>query len=181
MAELNGIPLITRTQWGARSPRDVVALPVEDASGVAVHYSASGADMGIDHSKCASRVLGIQRFHMSPSSSDPTKPWADIAYSHLFCQHGYLFRGRGIGVRTAANGTNDANDRFYAICFLGADRAGRRDITPAARIALLHYLVWMNVQIPGPMQVCPHSRFRSTSCPGDELRALLAATGWVCK
>lgn len=120
-------------------------------------------------------MRGIQRYHMDSNG------WLDIAYSWLGCPHGYLFRGRGLGVRTAANGTNKANDRFFAYCFIGRDSVGRRDVTPEARTALLHLLVWLNRQIPGAMQVCPHSKFVSTRCPGNELRALLAATGWVCR
>jgi hypothetical protein len=172
MADLNGIPLVTRKDWGARPTRGTTPLPVEDADGCAVHYSAGGSPS--DHRNCAATVRGIQNYHMD------VQGWQDIAYSWLGCPHGYLFRGRGLGVRTAANGTNAANSRYYAYCFLGSDTA-RRDVTPEARKALLHLLVWLNRQIPGPMYVCPHSKFTSTGCPGDELRALLAATGWKCK
>lgn len=172
VATIDGIPLVTRAECGLRPPNGVTLLPVEDAWGCAVHYSAGGSPS--DHRNCAATVRGIQRFHMD------VKGWNDIAYSWLGCPHGYLFRGRGLWVRTAANGTNRANDHYHAYCFLGSDTA-RQDVTPAAKNALLHLLVWLNRQIPGPMYVCPHSAFTSTSCPGDELRALIAATGWECR
>jgi hypothetical protein len=170
---MEGVQLITRKKWGARRPKETTPLPVSQARGCAIHYSASGSPL--EHRDCAPAVRAIQRFHMD------TQGWNDIAYSWIGCRHGYIFRGRGLGVRTAANGTNHANSRFYAYCFLGRDNVNRRDVTPEAKNTLLHLLVWLNRQIPGPMQVCPHSAFTGTSCPGDELRALLAATGWQCK
>ena len=173
MATIDGIPLVTRAEWGARPPRATTPLPVTDVKGCAVHYSAGGSSA--DHRNCAASVRAIQNYHMD------VQGWNDIAYSWLGCPHGYLFRGRGLWVRTAANGTNKANDHYHAYCYLGLDREGRTDVTPAARNALLHLLVWVNRQIPGPMYVCPHSKFTSTECPGDELRDLLETTGWKCR
>lgn len=56
--------------------------------------------------------------------------------SWLVCHHGYRFTGRGLGVRSAAQGTNAGNDSFHAVCFLGADREGRADVTPEAKAAI---------------------------------------------
>lgn len=176
MTELNGIPLVTRAEWGARPARSVTPLDVEDAHGVAIHYSASGSP--VTHADCDNSWRAIQNYHMDVA--EPPDHYVDIAYNWGFCRHGFLYRLRGLGVRSGANGTTWANSRFYSICFLGRDNVGRADITPEARTALLHFLVWLNIQIPGPMQVCPHSAFRETSCPGNELRALIAATGWKC-
>ncbi len=173
MADIDGIPLVTRKEWGARSPRGTTALPVSRVAGCAVHYSASGAPLS--HADCDNSVRAIQNYHMD------TQGWQDIAYNWLFCRHGYLYRGRGLGIRSAANGTNHANSHFYAICFLGTDNVGRADITPQAKNALTHFLVWLNRQIPGPLEVCPHSKFTSTACPGNELRAVIGAMGWRCK
>ena len=159
--------LVSRSAWGARSPRAVTALVPSEVLGVAVHYTAMDADRVYDHTDCAARVRGIQRYHMDSNG------WNDIAYTRLVCQHGFVFEGRGLGIRTAAQGTTAGNDGYHAICFLGGDVPGRDDVTPAGREAL----GWAIRQCPGD-DVQPHSYFHSTSCPGDELRAYVEAEAW---
>ena len=168
---MEGVRLITRSDWGARRPKEVTPLPKSDAKGCAVHYSASSG-IPRTHAECYASVRSIQTFHMN------TRGWNDIAYNWLFCNHGYVFRGRGLWVRTAAQGTNACNNKYFAACYLGND-TNRVDVTPAGRKALLALLLWLDRQIPGgKMRVRPHSDFTSTSCPGDELRALIKASGW---
>jgi hypothetical protein len=120
------------------------------------------------HRNCAARVRGMQRFHME------TRGWLDIAYNHVFCRHGYVFIGRGFGVRSAANGTNESNDHYFAICFLGDDSKGRADVTPEARRALEQLIHEYRRRYPRAREVRPHSDFVATACPGDELRALIS-------
>jgi N-acetylmuramoyl-L-alanine amidase len=137
--------------------------------GVAVHYSGMNADEQRLHANCAARVRGMQRYHME------TRDWLDIAYNHVFCRHGYVFVGRDFGVRSAANGTKDANDGFFAVCFLGDDSVGRADVTPEARRALEGLIAEYRRRYPEAREVRPHSDFFATACPGDELRALITA------
>jgi N-acetylmuramoyl-L-alanine amidase len=111
----------------------------------------------------------MQRFHME------ARGWLDIAYNHIFCRHGFVFVGRGFGARSAANGTNAANDRYFAICFLGDDSVGRADVTPEARLALRQLIAEYRRRYPRARQVRPHSDFVATVCPGNELRALISA------
>lgn len=157
--------LVSRGAWGARPPRAV--SPIGEVKGAAVHYTGMDADRVSDHEDCAARVRGVQRFHMD------TRGWNDIAYSWLVCQHGYVFEGRGWGVRSAGQGTNDGNNHWYAVCFLGGDQVGRDDVTAAGREALGELLR----RIPGEDHR-PHSAFTGTSCPGDELRGWLEVGGW---
>lgn len=167
---LNGVPLITRKAWGARRPTSTTPLPVKDAKGVALHYSASHAPAS--HSACAASVRAIQNMHMDDND------WNDVAYSHIFCIHGYAFQCRGIGKRTAANGSNKGNNEYYAICVLGTDNKDRADITPKLRWSLTRGFYWYDTHIPGGARFRPHSDFFATACPGDELRAFLRAGGW---
>lgn len=94
--------------------------------------------------------------------------------SHLFCRHGYVFVGRGFGARSAANGTADANDHYFAICFLGDDSVGRADVTREARRVLRQLIAEYRRRYPKAREVRPHSDFVATQCPGDELRTLIS-------
>jgi hypothetical protein len=121
------------------------------------------------HRDCAARVRGIQRYHIEE------KGWLDAAYNHVLCGHGFVFVVRGFGARSAANGTKEANDRYFAVCFLGDDSAGRADVTPDARRALRNLIAEYRRRFPNAREVRPHSDFFATACPGDELRALIRA------
>jgi hypothetical protein len=165
--------LVGRQAWGAAPPRGRDLLPAERALGVAVHYTGMDSDEQADHANCAGRVRGIQRYHME------TKGWLDIAYSHVFCRHGYVFVGRGYGIRTAANGTTAANDGYFAVCFLGNDSVGRADLTGAARRALGELIREYQQRYPRARRVRPHSAFVATECPGSELRAYIDRRGWI--
>lgn len=161
---MQGVRLITRKAWGARRPRRVDELPIDQAEGVAIHHSAGAAPAS--HRQCFAAARAIQNHHMD------VKGWNDGAYSHLVCPHGFTFRLRGIGVRTAANGTTKANDRYYAICLLGTDL-----LTPAAARELANLLRWYKRQL-GSMRVRPHSDFVATDCPGSKTRAWLKRRLW---
>lgn len=161
--------LVTRRGWGARPPRSTVRLGSEAVRFLVVHYSASDADEQADHANCAARVRGIQYYHTHPTPDDPTKPWSDIAYNWLVCKHGYIFRGRGWGVRSAATGR--ANDFTVAVCFLGDDTVNRDDVTDAGRAAIREVHRFVKVQAPHLEGVRGHRDFMRTGCPGDQLYA----------
>jgi len=160
--------LVSRAQWGARPAKQRQALARNEQRGTAVHYSAADADEQTDHANCARRVRAIQDFHMDG------RGWSDIAYSFLTCKHGYVYEGRGRGIRTAAQGTNSGNNAYHAVCFLGDDTAGRDDVTSIGRNAIAEAVAFCNAWA-GVRDVKPHSWFHSTGCPGDDLRGWIAA------
>jgi hypothetical protein len=157
----NGVKLVRRSEWGARAPRS--RTPFVPSFGVTSHWE--GPHMGsFPHESCASKVRGIQAFHMDE------RGWVDIAYTGLPCPHGYVFEGRWIGVRTAANGTNAGNSSAYALCYLGGEgdpftEAGRRAMRAAAE-----YLD--NHGGAGEGRNC-HGDWKPTECPGSTI------CGWV--
>lgn len=158
--------LVTRKEWGARSAkpgRPKLGTPL----GVAVHYSAANSDEQQGHEHCAARVRAIQAFHMD------TRGWLDIAYSFLFCKHGFVFEGRGWNLRPASQGTNAGNDHYHSICFLGDDSTKRDDLTPDGRRALATFLLAAGERYPKARAVKPHSTFTDTACPGNELRQFI--------
>jgi N-acetylmuramoyl-L-alanine amidase len=155
------VKLVKRGAWNARPPTAVT--PLKPSRGVAVHYSASDADEQSQHRNCASRVRGIQRYHMQ------TQGWNDIAYSYLFCKHGYVFEGRGAHARTAANGTNAGNSGYLAVCFLGDDSKNRDDVTDSGREALVDIRRHLLMVHPQAKETVGHRDITSTTCPGDQL------------
>lgn len=153
---------ITRAAWGARAPRPRSSMG--RAAGVALHWE--GPRMGdFGHDQCAGKVRGIQNFHMN------SRDWADIAYNFVVCPHGAVLEGRGLSVRSAANGTNDGNARYLAICYLGGDGD---PFTDAARQGFLDAIEHCRVAGNGN-EVRPHSSFKATACPGNEIRAWIAS------
>lgn len=165
--------LVKRSDWGAVRARARHRLDPAVVRGVALHYSGMNSDEQAEHRNCAGRVRGMQRYHMEE------RGWLDIAYGQVVCRHGYVFAGRGFGVRSAANGTKAANDRYFAVCFLGDDTAGRADVTPQAYAALGELLRSYDRRITRVLDVRPHSDFVATPCPGGELRKYIERKGWI--
>lgn len=149
---------VGRADWGAQYGRGPTNISPA-AGGVAIHWE--GPHMGsFDHNTCDDKVRGIERFHVEENG------WDGIAYTLVVCPHGTVFEGRGVGHRTAANGTNDSNDRFYAICAL----AGERDEIPDAMVdGIAAGAAFLRAEGAGP-DVQPHSAFYDTACPGPILR-----------
>jgi hypothetical protein len=151
--------IVTRAQWGARPPRSRSTI---SAGNVAIHHSGSPTEAKAGHAECAGVVRAIQRYHQDG------RGWSDIAYNFLVCPHGVVFEGRGYGVRSAAQGTNDGNARYHAVCVLG------HDATEQAMAAVREIIGEIRARYEGT-DVKPHSAFKATSCPGDQIRAWLAA------
>lgn len=153
---------ITRAQAGLRGPKSVSRNITPDKGGVAPHYGGPrqpAAEPGADHARCVATWRNWQKYHMD------TKGWADIAYTGGFCNHGFAFAGRGAGVRTAANGTNDGNQRFYAVTWIG----GEGQVPTQAAIDALEWWVVELRKAGAGRAVWPHRKFKPTGCPGDPL------------
>lgn len=158
--------VVSRSAWGAdpATSSTPIAGPVR---GVAIHHGGE-EPAPVDHAKCEATVRAYQDYHMG------THGWADIAYNHLVCDHGYVFTGRGYGIRSAAQGTNEGNDSYHAICFIG-NGDSVSELALAAFAELIHAY---QIRFRGANEVRPHSYFHSTGCPGSELTAWIAARGW---
>lgn len=156
--------IISRSEWGAVSPSGAGNKLNAKPKGVAIHYE--GPKMGRrDHSKCRALVLSIQRFHMA------TRGWADVAYNFMVCEHGYVYEGRGIGKGSAANGTTQANQQWYAVCLL----VGKGDaITNEAKAGVKAAVAYCQSKGAGKA-VTGHRDHFATECPGDELYTWLKA------
>jgi hypothetical protein len=150
--------LVKRSSWGAADGRGGTDI-TPGRGGVAVHYEGGGKLTGKAHSTCAGRVRAIERYHVQ------TNGWAGIAYSYCVCEHGYVFEGRGLGRRTAANGTTAGNQNYYAVCALIGDKDPPSDTLKTAMRDAIDY---MRKNGAGS-QIKGHRQFLSTSCPGSAL------------
>lgn len=91
-----------------------------------------------------------------------------------FCQHGWVFPGRGYGVRTAAQGTTRGNDISYAFCHI--NEAGKPPTAGAVDAATWLVADARRVGGAGP-GLWPHSFWHETTCPGDQWRARIKSLG----
>jgi hypothetical protein len=164
------VTVIAREGWGARPPACETPLPLPQVQGFAVHYSGTGADFG----RNARLVMRAhQDFHLD------TRGWCDIAYSfEISMRTGEVLEGRGWSLRSAAQGTNEGNDAFLAICFQGADKKGRKDLSTPAVESFVDLCREFRMRKGRWPVVKPHSHFTGTECPGDEIRAMLALEPW---
>jgi hypothetical protein len=154
--ESHTMNLVTRGEWGARAPN--ATTPIGSAvRGVAIHWEGPHMGWPWPHSECAGKVRSIQAFHMD------TRGWNDIAYNCIVCGHGYVFEGRGQGLRSAANGDATVNSTHYAIC----DLAGEGDdFTPEAQTGINDAAQWLG-QADG--EWVGHRDLTQTACPGDTI------------
>lgn len=166
-------PLHSRQEAGLRAPksRSTNIRP----EGLTAHYGGpspwgAGVDRTsparfaatCDHARCPTIWRSWQSFHMDANG------WVDIAYTSGCCPHGHRYEGRGPGVRTAANGTNDGNLRSHATVYIAGDGD---PLTDAARRAFLDEQARL-----GPLR-WDHGDWKPTSCAGSPIRAWKKA-GW---
>lgn len=157
VAEITGF--VTRAQAGLRPPKSVTRNITPSRGGAAVHYGGPASRIR-SHADCVRIWRGWQTFHMN------SRGWADIAYTGGFCDHGYAFAGRGHGVRTAAQGTNDGNQRFHAYVWLG----GEGETPTQLALKALDWWIAEGRRVGGNgMEVVEHKRFHQTACPGPKL------------
>ena len=155
---------LSRAQLGLRSPRSISRNITPQHGGSTVHYA--GGDQNVSpllsgHTRCVALWRGYQNYHMS------SRGYADVAYNAGFCQHGYAFAGRGLGIRSGANGTNSGNQNFYAFCWIG----GEGETPTRAALDALEWLIRDARRQGGAgRRVVPHSWHKSTGCPGGNLR-----------
>lgn len=158
------VGFVTREAAGLPRPKSISKKITPNLGGVAIHYGGpaqSAAEPNASHDLCVKTWRSWCRYHMN------NRGYTDIAYTGGFCNHGYAFAGRGLKVRTAANGTNKGNQNFYAIVWIGGEN---QDPSPAA-IAAADWWVNNLRQAGAGNLVRPHRFFKSTGCPGTILDA----------
>lgn len=150
----------SRDDLGLRPPDRVSYNITPERGGCAFHWGGPAPRIR-SHADCENTWRAWQRFHMD------TRGWTDVAYTAAFCQHGYVLAGRGLGVRTAAQGTNDGNARFHAFVWIG----GVGMVPTGAALDAFEWLVSNAREHGTGMRVIPHRVFTGSRCPDDPLIA----------
>ncbi|WP_030212306.1 peptidoglycan-binding protein [Streptomyces sp. NRRL WC-3626] len=143
------LDVISRSQWNARPPRQVVKVPYGQRVGFAVHYSAGNKYQ---------TVRAIQNYHMDSNG------WDDIGYNFLVDWQGRIYEGRGwtnLGAHVAGYNTS-----HIGVCFIGVDG----DATTEAKNAIRSLYHAANERTGRTLNATYHSALAPTQCPGAELR-----------
>lgn len=150
--------LVEREAWDAEYGRGGTNITPQ-YGGVTLHYEGGGLLTGRLHTVCAGKVRAIEEYHAEDNG------WDGIAYTLLVCEHGYVYEGRGVGHRTAANGTTAGNQNWYAVCAMIGDRDPLSDALLRGMRDAIDYL---RVHGAGS-RLNGHRDHLPTSCPGTRL------------
>jgi hypothetical protein len=152
----------TRADVGLKPARSVSHNVHPERGGVTLHYGGPAVRLN-GHETCRALWREWQAFHMGPS-----RGWADVAYTGAYCNHGIALAGRGYGVRTAAQGTDDGNNRHLAVVWLG----GKGQVPSRQALDAAEWWV-MTLRAAGAGdEVKAHGDWHSTDCPGPYLTTL---------
>ncbi|WDZ84002.1 peptidoglycan recognition protein family protein [Micromonospora cathayae] len=151
--------IISRAEWGARPPEHRDTVPWSKRTVFMGHYSAASATQ---------TPREIQDYHMR------VKGWSDIGYNFLINSiTGDLFEGRGwttLGAHCAGH-----NTEAIGVCVIGTDKAGRQDVSDAARRAFKWLYEEANDRKGRKLTLLGHRDRGATKCPGDEIYTWLKA------
>lgn len=149
------VDLITRAQWGARSPtRPLTQVPWSEREGVAVHYTFGDRD---------DSPLDLQIY------AQDTLGYADGHYNLLVDYLGRAYEGRGWTVSAAHS--EGENFEWIGIAFIGKDG----DVTPAAEATIAALCADADQLAGRKLQRAGHQELpgAQTSCPGPRLMDLV--------
>lgn len=164
--------MVSRKDWGARSPREVHATTWPNRRMVIFHHATGPDDVkGPD----AALVRGIQRYHMD------SRGWNDIGYNFLIGvggdDDGKIYEGRGW--LTIGAHCNGHNTEAIGVCFIGDFRHDQDPLTPAACEAASTVYLEACKRAGRKLEYAGHGRIpgQSTACPGDQVLAWIRERG----
>ncbi|CAE1322054.1 PGRP [Acanthosepion pharaonis] len=154
--------IISRSEWGARRPRDRQSLstPVKYA---VVHHS--NTPQCLDKPSCIKRMQSIQNFHMN------VRRWSDIAYNFLIGGDGNVYEGRGWD--TVGAHVIGYNKISIGICVIGNYTEYKpNEISLNALKRMLSCLEFKN-KVINKYVLRGHRDLGSTTCPGNKLYRII--------
>jgi N-acetylmuramoyl-L-alanine amidase len=153
---VGGVPVNSRTSWGARRPRCVSS---HSPNRITIHHTATPTS---DSLSVPARLRQIQAFHQDVNG------WCDIGYQYLVSRDGRLWKGRGarrLGAHVANNNTGNVG-----ISVIGTYTSRKPTEHQLNRIAALVRGLHneFNIRI-NSTRVKGHRDFGGTACPGNKL------------
>lgn len=133
--------------------------PTRPISRIFLHCSASDRPQDDD-------VEVIRKWHMSPSKTDPSKPWKDIGYHFYINKAGKISKGRNVEMTPAAQVGN--NFGTIAICM-----GGLKNFTAAQEQALIDICDVINYSYNGKVTFHGHCEVSNKTCPVYDYRHIL--------
>jgi hypothetical protein len=156
-----------RASWTNKEPKSRSKFKTKPL-GLALHWEGVTTEQGgLDSSKATLRA--IQRSHLA----NKAEGYIDIAYNFAVDHLGNVFELRGWDVQGAANGTTAANETYISVCYLTGPG---QPFTDAAKQAFKSIRSEADKRGIGSENK-PHSAFKATACPGDEIRTFLKTLG----
>jgi hypothetical protein len=156
-----------RKTWTDFRPTACSTQNPRSRQGSTLHWTgASGSEFRLDHDGCLAAVAGIEEYQLNLTTYD----YCAIEYNLVVCRHGRVIQGRGVGVRSGANGTAESNLSHGSILLL----MGQPDDLPVA----MRHGVRQAARILAPNRpkaFVPHHKWKATACPGPKV------TAWIEK
>jgi len=171
---MNQFRIIPCAEWGAKPPSHSI-VPAGRPSRIIFHHTA-GHHPELDHqpgetlAEAVAYARAIQHSHMSPSSTDPSKPWADTGNNFLVTRAGFVFEGRHGSLAAIKAGRMVVS----AHCPTQNSQPGieheQMDAEPLTPIQW-QASVWLHAWICSktgikPAEIHGHREFHATECPG---------------
>lgn len=152
----------TRSDWGAR-PTKSNSSPMEPIRAVTVHHAAMDRPAP---GRASSQIRSIQSAHQNDEG------WADIGYHFLVDPEGGIWEGRPLNTQGAHAGDSESNRGNIGVCLLGNFDLSSVPSSQAAALERLLDRLRDHFRLTRS-DVVPHSRYRSTACPGRSLSNLV--------
>lgn len=161
--------VLTRSDWGAAAAdRRASRLSAARVTDTAVHHIGAGSRGLKSRADYIRTVQSIQRMHLRD------RGWADVAYNHAVDPFGRVYELRGVGVRSAAQGTNAGNAAAHAVLYLSREGGPALTVEAAKAILWLHATAYDGFS-SRLQRIQGHRDYRATACPGDDRMAWLSS------
>ncbi|XP_059052550.1 peptidoglycan-recognition protein LB-like [Achroia grisella] len=152
-------PFVPRSQWRARTPKQLTSL-VTPVPYVVIHHSYTPGACYTDD-ECCKAMKSMQDYHMDD------RRWWDVGYHFGVGSNGVAYEGRGW--RTLGAHALHFNSVSIGICVIGD---WRNSTPPAEQLKTVKSLIAAGVEqgyIKTDYKLLGHRQVRQTECPGDAL------------
>lgn len=164
----------TRSDWGARAPSGGINVLPQAPTHIVVHHTATANVSDTSTSQAAALSRSIQRYHMQSNG------WSDTGQQLTISRGGHIMEGRdkslhAIGAGHHVVGAHTANHNSHAIGIESEGTYTSESPPEPLAGALVDTCAWLCLvyQLDPEEAIVGHRDFNATSCPGDELYALL--------